>query len=80
MEAREIELQIIDELFRKVPQQNRCEHLRRDEAGPYCGKDHPQIGKIFETRRMVCDVLSLQRFCLDPEGHKKCIYYRGIIC
>jgi len=56
---------------------DRCKLLRQDDIGPYCGKDLNPEDKVSEQRRMVCDVYSLQLWCLDKTSCCKCIFYNG---
>ena len=67
--------EIVDELFSTVPINHRCKYLRKDDIGPYCSKNLVS-GRISDERRMVCDVVSLQVFCLDMGGFVKCTYYQ----
>ena len=50
--------------------------IRKDEKGPYCSKNLT-TDEISEVRRMVCDIYSLQLWCLNGENYKKCIFYQG---
>ena len=61
----------IADLVNSVPTKKRCQYLRMDKLGPYCGKDFK--GKITNERRMVCDGFSLQLYCLSEHG--KCCFY-----
>lgn len=67
---------LVSELLSSVSEQDRCEHLRVDEIGPYCVKDFEQ-GMITEQRRDICDTYSLQLWCLDKKRCVKCIWYQG---
>ncbi|MBS3077714.1 hypothetical protein J4233_05600 [Candidatus Pacearchaeota archaeon] len=66
---------LIDELFRDSEKQIKCQHIRRDETGPYCGKNIHR-GKISESRRDVCDCASLQLWCLS-NNYQRCVYFDG---
>lgn len=71
-----IDIKFIDELFEE--REGRCPHIKRDLGGrPYCGKDLAEGAEPNEVRRMVCDVYSLQLWCLDGVRYDKCIFYQG---
>ncbi len=64
----------IDELFERA--ELKCPHIKRDRIGaPYCGKISAEDGRITEGSRMVCDMYSLQLWCLS-DHYKKCLFYR----
>jgi len=67
---------LIDNLFNSSEEM--CPHIKRDISGePYCGKGF-KGGNISGERRLVCDVYSLQIFCLNgPDRHTICTYYQG---
>jgi hypothetical protein len=76
--ARRQEKEIINELFENSPAENRCHNIKRDQVGPYCSKDIPDEEVYIPTsRRLVCDVASLQLWCLDKERCDKCIHYEN---
>lgn len=69
--------QLINELFTNTKQEERCPYIRRNnESTPFCGKDY-NGGKISEERKMVCDIASLQLWCLNKSHCEKCIFYQG---
>jgi len=73
--------ELVKDLLAGASEDERCEFLGTDREGvPYCSKSHVQLGRIdsFE-RRIVCDPVSLQLYCLAGENCKKCIYYRGVV-
>jgi len=70
-----LRLKIIEELLRETPERKRCPYIRIDDTGPYCSKDL-KGNEISETRRMVCDISSLQLWCLDIREATRCIYYQ----
>ena len=71
-------MSLIEELFEQFPEEQRCPYIRRDDEGrPYCGKDFTEDQRVSETRRNVCDIYSLQLWCLDRERAPICIYYQG---
>ena len=70
--------QLVDELFEGVSVADRCPFIKKDELGPYCAHDLLTAEPIGESRRLVCDVYSLQLWCLDKERCSKCIHYTGI--
>lgn len=67
--------ELIDKLFKENSGKPSCPNIRRDEKGPYCSKDmeseNPELG-----RRLVCDNISLQLWCLNKD-YQKCIHYQG---
>ena len=67
---------LVEELFSKNAGKDRCPFINRDEEGPYCGKSLSKGGEIGERKRIVCDVGSLQLWCLS-ENYKRCIFYRA---
>ena len=66
----------IEELFKDSRRIEKCPHIRKDDIGPYCGKGFAEGSEIKETRRMICDVASLQLWCLTPD-YGRCIYFQG---
>jgi Fe-S-cluster containining protein len=72
------EERLIQELFSKSPEHERCPFIRKDETSPYCAKNLQGNSEISEQRRMICDTFSLQLYCLNgPERHAICIFYQG---
>ncbi|MBI2452172.1 hypothetical protein HYV50_03790 [Candidatus Pacearchaeota archaeon] len=67
---------IIEELFKKAENNVRCPFIRKDSVGPYCSKGLNEKSNISQERRMVCDIYSLQLYCLS-ESYPNCIYYQG---
>lgn len=49
----------------------RCPHVVENDGTYECGVLHRS------SARDVCDPESLQRWCLHPEDHIKCVFYRG---
>ena len=68
---------LVEELFINSPEKIRCPYIRRDENGPYCAKNLKEGSKIVEERRLVCDVYSLQLWCLDKDRCHNCIFFNG---
>lgn len=63
-------------LIAEAPVENRCRSLRLDGEGlPYCANCVTGAYVSLEARG-VCDHLSLQFWCLDPERHRICIKYK----
>ena len=58
--------ELIEELFENSNLENVCPCIRKDEKGAYCSKNM-QNDEISAKRRMVCDVYSLQLWCLDKK-------------
>jgi hypothetical protein len=69
------ERSIIEELFAKADLTRCCPNIRRDSEGPYCAIQLKEGEPISEERRMVCDVASLQLWCLDPDRYNRCVVY-----
>ena len=67
---------IINDLFRDIPEDVRCPHIKRDQIGPYCSKGLKK-NYVVGTRRLVCDVASLQLFCLNQYTFSRCIYHQS---
>ena len=68
------EKELVESLFLGVSESERCPFIRRDEEGHYCssGLDGREVN---ETRRVCCDVYSLQLWCLDKSRCENCIFY-----
>jgi len=75
IERRNCARKILDELFTGVPEEDRCPHLRRDSKSPYCANGLQPEGFVSDQRRIVCDSISLQLWCLDKERCSKCAYF-----
>ncbi|MBU3913215.1 MAG: hypothetical protein KKB21_02760 [Nanoarchaeota archaeon] len=75
IEARAREL--IEKLFRNTEERSRCPYLRKDEISAYCSKDMRTGETISEQRIYVCEIHSLQLWCLDISRCDKCIWYLG---
>lgn len=50
--------------------ERRCPHVIQNETHFECGIIHSAAA------RDVCDAVSLERWCLHPERHVECIYFR----
>lgn len=64
------------ELLAATPlSEDRCPHLRESPDGCWCAS-----GSFSEppkaARRLVCDNMSLQLWCLDKKSFAKCIFYK----
>ncbi len=75
VKAINLEEQLVGDLFRDSEQRARCPYVHRDKRGAYCGKGF-NGGKVDEHRRMVCDLASLQLWCLVSK-YASCIYFKG---
>ena len=49
----------------------RCPHVLESHGVFECGVIHRSCS------RDVCDEESLQRWCLHPENHVECVFYKG---
>ncbi|MDP4039711.1 MAG: hypothetical protein Q8P57_03975 [Candidatus Pacearchaeota archaeon] len=67
----------VSNLFEESKGKSVCPFIERDGLDAYCSKGIASGEKIQEGRRMVCDIYSLQLWCLNPEKYEKCIYYLG---
>lgn len=67
---------LADRLFLETRGSSRCPHIMKDEIGPYCGRGFSG-GEVSECRRMICDAVSLQQWCLTND-HLKCIYFNQV--
>jgi hypothetical protein len=67
---------LIDQLFSDAEVRGKCPFVKRDRSGAYCGKGF--VGRsVSEERRNVCNIDSLQSWCLG--GHyRDCVFYNGI--
>lgn len=52
-------------------EQGGCPHVVRRTDTYECGVIHRT------SSREVCDSASLEKWCLHPEKHKECVFYRG---
>lgn len=66
-----------DQLFREVQGKSTCPYIKRNCEGAYCGKDLKEGEKVSRSHRIVCDISSLQLWCLDANKYDKCIQYKG---
>ncbi len=67
---------IIGALFLQSKDREKCPFIKRDTVSPFCSKGYKEGRKVRITRRMVCDVASLQLWCLTP-NYERCIHYKG---
>jgi len=70
-------MNLVARLFRESANSRVCPNIKRDSTGPYCARDMEPGEEITEQRRMLCDHLSLQLWCLTKDRYKKCIWYQG---
>lgn len=68
---------LIEELFSSTTRDNRCPFVDKDDVGPYCAKNLPKGAIITEPRRSICDLYSLQIWCLHKNFCDRCVYYQG---
>ncbi len=66
-----------DKLFKEFEGKSKCSYLARNCEGAYCSRGLQEGEKPSFSRHVVCDVMSLQLWCLDPERYQKCIYFQG---
>lgn len=76
MPSREEISLLVEKLLKESLEDKRCPNLRVDNNGPYCSINL-STEEISEKRRLVCDVYSLQLWCLDRTSCNKCIFYQG---
>lgn len=67
---------LVEELFSDSKRKYKCPFIRRDSEGAYCGRGLVSGEEIVGARRSVCDVISLQMWCLSG-SYRKCIFYKG---
>jgi len=67
--------ELIEELLKTSDLENICPYIKKDKKAPYCSKDLTN-SEISEKRRMVCDLYSLQIWCLT-KNYPNCIFYQG---
>lgn len=60
-------------IINEAPQNEHCRYLIVDERGPRCSSSSLPDE---DSRRAVTDSASLQLYCLNPEQHTRCIFYR----
>ncbi len=70
------EERLAEELFSESKRRSGCQFVRKDETGAYCGRGLVKGDEIDGARRSVCDVISLQMWCLSGK-YDKCIFYKG---
>ncbi|MCU0642455.1 MAG: hypothetical protein MUF61_02655 [archaeon] len=65
---------LIEDLFKNYPNEEKCPHLRMDMEGVYCSNGLNEGEPIAEERRLVCDIYSMQLWCLHKSDSTRCIY------
>ena len=73
---KDLERDLIEELFSESKSEDRCPYIKKDKISPYCSKDLGQGEEITDTRRRVCGLVSLQMWCLDKTRSDLCIWHQ----
>ncbi|MBS3065650.1 hypothetical protein J4229_01250 [Candidatus Pacearchaeota archaeon] len=68
---------VVEELFRRSPENERCPHIRKDYLGAYCSKNLKEGENIDKERRYVCSACPLDIWCLNKEKYSDCMFYQG---
>ncbi|MEK6886120.1 MAG: hypothetical protein AABX17_04090 [Nanoarchaeota archaeon] len=67
---------LVEELFASVSTEERCPYIRKDKIGAFCANGlEGDFVPENSARRIACDPLSLQLWCLDKLRCDKCIFY-----
>jgi hypothetical protein len=67
-----IALPLIQELWAEHEHRHHCPYVRHDDKGCYCTSPRLPAGA---DRFMVCDIYSVQIWCLDEDHYTRCHFW-----